>query len=320
MGEDQDVNLLKRRDKAGIDLIENSIRSGPLADAKNKARPIERRTRLTPDVFENEFRRTLTPVVIEGLLDEWPALKKWSFGFLAEKCGDARVVIDSYDSAAARETSFADFVTKLAATAATGQSPIYLQEWLYRASCPQLAEDLPELAIAQYDYRQKLYGEKISTNHQLWIGQKGATTRLHQDSYLIDVMHAQIMGEKHWFVMSPNATLTPDKNSNPDFSSLIENPDIRMMQCVLRPGDVLYLPALWWHRIELQSDSIGLGRKCLDEVNVREHIRLRLAELMALALNHEQVKQAHPELYKVVILRNLAWAKLLDIDLTKLRP
>jgi len=47
---------------------------------------------------------------------------------------------------------------------------------------------------------------------------------------------------------------------------------------------------------------------------------MRFAELLCLALNHEQVKQAYPELYKVVILRNHAWAKLMNIDFTKLRP
>jgi len=40
---------------------------------------------------------------------------------------------------------------------------------------------------------------------------------------------------------------------------------------------------------------------------------------MALALNHDHVKQTHPELYNVVVLRTRAWAKLLDIDLNKLR-
>ena len=38
-----------------------------------------------------------------------------------------------------------------------------------------------------------------------------------------------------------------------------------------------------------------------------------------ISLNHDQIKQTHPELYKVVVLRIQTWAKLLDIDLNKLR-
>jgi hypothetical protein len=195
-----------------------------------------------------------------------------------------------------------------------------LQEWLFMKDAPQLAEDMPELPIAQYDFRRNLYGEKISTNHQLWMGQKGATTRIHQDSYYMDVMHAQIVGEKHWCVMSPNAFLGRDESGEFDFASLVNNPDVQILQCVLKPGEVVYLPALWWHRIEILEDSIGLGRKCLDEVNLQKHTHMRFSELLSLALNHDYVKEAYPELYNVVILRNRAWAKLLNIDLTKLRP
>jgi hypothetical protein len=136
---------------------------------------------------------------------------------------------------------------------------------------------------------------------------------------MIDVLHAQIVGCKHWIVMSPQTSVSADSSGGFDFAGMIENPDTRIMQAELQPGDVIYLPAEWWHRIELKSDSIGQGRKCLDQANVQQHTRMRLAELMALALNHDHVKQTHPELYNVVVLRTRAWAKLLDIDLNKLR-
>ena len=44
-----------------------------------------------------------------------------------------------------------------------------LQEWYYQTTCPWLSEDIPDLDIAQYDFRRNLYGEAISSNHQLWI-------------------------------------------------------------------------------------------------------------------------------------------------------
>jgi hypothetical protein len=317
---EQQPNFLKNRDKASIDIIESNIRSGPLSEAIKAAPTIERRRISGPEEFDREFRKQAKPVVLEGLLDEWPALKNWSFNYLAAKCGPVQVIVDSYNSQRARETTFGEFVEMLKSGPRPDRSPIYLQEWYYQTSCPFLAEDMPELPIAQYDFRRILYGDRISTNHQLWVGQRGATTRLHQDSYLIDVLHAQIIGSKHWLVMGPQAHLARDSSGQPDFLGLLKNPETTIMQCILNPGDLIYLPAEWWHRIELLSDSVGLGRKCLDETNVQRHTRMRLAELMALALNHDQVKQAHPELYKVVVLRTKAWAKLLDIDLNKLRP
>jgi hypothetical protein len=314
-------NVLKNSwDSGSIAKIEASFRTGHLSAAMKKCPEIERRSKLSPTGFAKEYRKELRPVVVEGLLDEWPALEKWTWDYLITKCGDASVVVDSYNSQKARRASFAEFVGMLRESQEANRQPIYLQEWLYMASCPQLAEDLPELPIAQYDFRRNLFGEKISTNHQLWIGQKGATTRVHQDSYCIDVMHAQILGEKHWCIMGPEAYLGLDGKGEFDFAGLADDRRTQMMHCVLRPGDVLYLPAQWWHRIELLSDSIGQGRKCLDEANLQRYMHLRFAELLALALNHDYIKNSHPELYNVVVLRNKAWARLMNIDLTKLRP
>ncbi|HEV7239244.1 MAG TPA: cupin-like domain-containing protein [Thermoanaerobaculia bacterium] len=312
-------NLLKNRDKETIDAIETSFASGRLRQAIEQAPQIERCTRLTAADFERDYRRRFEPVVVEGLIEDWPARRTWSFDVLNDKCAAATVVVDSYNSKRARKATFGEFVAMMRARQ-RDEEPIYLQEWLYMADCPFLADDLPELPIAQYDFRRALYGEKISTNHQLWIGQKGATTRLHQDSYVVDVLHAQLVGDKHWAVLSPDAHLGLDASGELDFDALAADPGTRILTCVLHPGDVLYLPALWWHRVKLLDDSIGLGRKCLDEANLRTHVRLRLAELLALALNHEHVRETHPELYQVVVLRNRAWAKLLDIDLTNLRP
>jgi hypothetical protein len=313
-------NLLSNRYREAIDKIEASFKTGTLGEAMRNAPLIERRVRLSPAEFEQEYRRELKPVIVEGLMEDWPSLQTWDFDYLVSRCGDARVVVDSYNSQRAREVTFREFVEMLRAGGGEGRQPIYLQEWLFMKDAPQLAEDMPELPIAQYDFRRNLYGEKISTNHQLWIGQKGATTRIHQDSYYMDVMHAQIVGEKHWCVMSPNAFLGRDESGEFDFASLANNPDVQILQCVLKPGEVVYLPALWWHRIEILEDSIGLGRKCLDEVNLQKHTHMRFSELLSLALNHDYVKEAYPELYNVVILRNRTWAKLLNIDLTKLRP
>jgi len=313
-----ETNMLKVRDRETIDRIEGSFSSGILGESMRKAPEIERRQKLSTTEFVEEYRKKLKPVVVEGLMDEWPALQKWNWDYLAQKCGSASVVVDSYNSKKARRVTFVEFVDML--KNGPGNEPIYLQEWLYMATCPQLAEDLPELPIAQYDFRRNLFGEKISTNHQLWIGQKDGTTRIHQDSYFIDVMHAQIVGEKHWCVMSPPATLKREASGEFNFDALVNDPNVQILQCVLKPGDVLYLPAQWWHRIKLLSDSIGQGRKCLDEVNLQKYMHMRFAELLVLALNQEQIKEIYPELYKVVLLRNQAWAKLMNIELTKLRP
>ncbi|MEE1752885.1 cupin-like domain-containing protein [Streptomyces sp. SP18CS02] len=312
-------NLLKRRDVGALRTVEAAFRSGPFAELLDSAPELERRSGMTREEFEQEYRFKRRPVVLEGYAADWPSVRGWSFRYLAGRCADVPVVVDSYSSRAARKTTFGEFVTRLEESAGSGAAPLYLQEWYYQINAPEIAEDMPELDIAQYDFRRNLYGEAASTNHQLWIGQQGGITRLHQDAYSVDVMHAQILGEKLWFIMGPEAELVPGPDGEAGLDALCASPDTRLMRFVLRPGDVLYLPALWFHRIELLSDSIGLGRKCLDEVNVRAHVRQRIGELLALALNPDELRVTHSELFEVVIARARALADRMDIDLSRLR-
>ena len=312
-------NMLNHRDLDTLTAIERAFHAGPLAEALDSASVLERRRGMTLEGFDREYRTQGRPVILEGLAADWPSVRTWSFDSLAERCGTVPVVVNSYTSKAARRTTFGDFVTMLKSSAAGGAPPIYLQEWLYKTSCPELAEDMPELDIARYDFRRNLYGDAASTNHQLWIGQKGGITRLHHDAYSVDVMHAQIVGDKLWYIMGPTAELRIDQHGDLDLDALCKSPGTQLTRFVLKPGDVLYLPAWWYHRIELLSDSIGLGRKCLNEANLQMHIRQRIGELLALALNQDELRQTHSELFDVVMERGRALAQMMDIDLSKLR-
>lgn len=49
-------------------------------------------------------------------------------------------------------------------------------------------------------------------------------------------------------VMSPVDIEEPDLTRYPLFS------DARRVQCSLRPGDVLFMPAFWWHEVRSQPD------------------------------------------------------------------
>lgn len=312
-------NGLKRFDKDGIAAIETAFREGVLADAAQRAPHIQRVRGVSAEDFAASYRKHRVPVLMEGTVDHWPALQKWSFTNLTNRCGERVVTVDGYNSEKARPMKFKDFADLLSGSRRPTE-PVYLQEWYYKVAAPEIADDLPELEIGLYDFRRHLYGEEASTNHQLWLGQAGGVTILHQDSYMVDVMHVQLVGEKRWYVMSPQADLKYLDDGSPDWQGLIDDPTTELMQCTLKPGDVLYLPALWWHRIELLSDSIGLGRKCLDPENLQTHIKLRMGELLALALNADGVRESHPELFGVVVKRAHTFANRLGIDLAKLRP
>lgn len=48
---------------------------------------IERRNRLTPEEFEREYYNKKKPVIITGVMDDWPAMQKWTHAYMREKIG-----------------------------------------------------------------------------------------------------------------------------------------------------------------------------------------------------------------------------------------
>ena len=50
-------------------------------------------------------------------------------------------------------------------------------------------------------------------------------------------------------VMSPVDILNPDLERFPLFTRA------RRLECTLTPGDVLFMPAFWWHEVQSQPDT-----------------------------------------------------------------
>src|SRR3712207_1389328 len=98
-------NILRRYDLASMTLVEDAFQHGPLAKAMAAAPSVERRRGISPEEFVREYRDRDRPVVLEGYVADWPAVRAWSFDHLAQRCGSVRVIVDSYTSARARETT-----------------------------------------------------------------------------------------------------------------------------------------------------------------------------------------------------------------------
>ena len=54
---------------------------------------IGRRHRLSRDEFLREYYSTNRPVIITGMMDDWPAMRKWNLDYFAEKFGDREVEV-----------------------------------------------------------------------------------------------------------------------------------------------------------------------------------------------------------------------------------
>lgn len=212
------------------------------------------------------------PVVIRALASTWPAVGGWSPESFRRRYGASQVscTVDlphaiqgglPYDLSLAehrrtmRLDAFLDILDRSSIA-----HPCYVN---------QAAIDLfPGL---RHEVRFADLGEPARSRGQitaLWLGSEGTRSGFHIDQ--MDNFVTQIYGRKRVLLAAPEMAVNlypfydvPSKSRiDPEQPNLAKFPAYRrnvFYEATLDPGDVLYLPQLWWHYFRSLSKSISLS-------------------------------------------------------------
>jgi hypothetical protein len=106
---------------------------------------------------------------------------------------------------------------------------------------------------------------------RFWLGPAGTVTPLHCD--YDDNIFAQIRGSKRIFLAPPhhdeflyprqaNAVLfgSPFDPEHPDFERFPLARRASLVECIVRPGEMLYVPAGWYHQVRALTFSLSANR------------------------------------------------------------
>ena len=106
---------------------------------------------------------------------------------------------------------------------------------------------------------------------RFWVGPAGTVTPLHCD--YDDNIFAQVWGRKRIFLSPPhhdqflypseaNAILfgSPFDPEAPDFERFPLARQAAMIECLVEPGDMLYVPAGWYHQVRALTFSLSSNR------------------------------------------------------------
>lgn len=205
------------------------------------------------------------PAVFRGLAAAWPAIGQWRFSDLADRVPDRTVQLVRGDRER-NPTSFVEsrlsaYLRSLESASDTTQPPLYLKEFDLLQALPALRLDLRHAEI---------FPDGVTKSLQGWIGPTGARTGLHHD--YLDNLAVQVVGRKRFYLVRPG---TVERLGN---VSRKYDPWARLSNCEaqalassdsspgddyafvdLEPGDVLFVPALWWHEVHNLSASILFG-------------------------------------------------------------
>jgi hypothetical protein len=240
-------------------------------------RPVERRAGITERAFSEQYLRPLVPVILTDALDHWPAKGRWTLRFFREQYGNRTVKVDGV------EYTLTDLIDRIERSTAEKPAP-YLRNLLIEDWAPELLADInplpPQTQPNWFDSR--FFPERPSlTSRELYIGGAGASfPMLHYDNLHTHAFLMQLVGSKEYIVYSPDQGqyLYPRQGSEANRSQVedLEQPDLqrfplfakaRASRCILRAGEMLFVPAGWWHTARILEPSITVSANTLNAAN-----------------------------------------------------
>lgn len=213
---------------------------------------------LAPEKFFSDYYCAHRPVVIEGLVDDWTALEKWSLDYFEQVLGDPVVEVQlgrestpAYESESYKlrqEMNLSTLVARLRSGEASNDFYVTAKNGQHnRIALGRLWDDIGP--IPGY------LDPKAEADGFFWMGPKGTVTPFHHD--LTNNLLIAIRGRKQ-ISLVPSWETPRMLNHEHCFSGwsgpealadLPESDRPTMLQCVLEPGQALFIPVGWWHHV-----------------------------------------------------------------------
>lgn len=282
---------------------------------------VERKTNVSPADFVREHIDGVgKPVVVTDAMDGWRARTKWTFDFFRDAYGrDLGTAPLGLHGEAAKVTKLATYIDHIDSPAsvpgfwvdtknrrplqAPPESPTalpYLMEWPAFQLHPELYDDIKPAPYFVADWTlafdtdlRELFQTTCGRSYcALFLGPEGSLSQLHQDFWHTHAYLAQIHGRKR-------ATLFSPEDSEFLYGGKVdpEQPDVERFplferatayECVIEPGDVLFIPPDWWHHVRGLEKSITMSNNFFNETNFAEHMTRILRKLPTLVQAIEQ--------------------------------
>jgi len=230
--------------------------------------PLQRQPLPPYQQFLQAFYLPNRPGLFSGAVDHWPALH-WTPRSLADKAGpDTRVQVqwgresdpdyESRSTAHRREMALGELVDLI--ETAGSSNDFYLTAGNRALAVAGLARLLDDIGSLGDGY---LHPDRPKQEMHLWLGPRGVRTPLHHD--LTNNLFVQLHGQKRfWLVPALQAPYLANELHVYSPLDLAGPPSeqtgrLSVLDVLVGPGDLLFIPAGWWHQVEGLSASISLS-------------------------------------------------------------
>lgn len=219
--------------------------------------------------FKEKYFYPQRPLVIKGLTDDQPAGKKWNIDYIKKICGEVEVdVFDNTNANSATAFTTPDLKMKFGEYVNTlvKDEPSTLRMFLFNMfkARPELRTDFP---------CPHLLKGILGKMGFMFFGAKGIKVRIHQDMDMSNVILTQFYGRKKVVLVDPKYSqllykLPFNTHSlvdldHPDYKTFPGLRYVKTMECVLEPGDSLFMPSGYWHYITYLDGGFAVSYRKL---------------------------------------------------------
>jgi Cupin-like domain len=203
------------------------------------------------------------------MMDNWPAMRKWNLDFFSERFGDREIEVQMGRNAGGNyEIEREKFISKIKFSrfiemirSSDGTNDFYLtanNNSSNKSVLPELWDDI--IQIPEYLDGSDRFGGFF------WMGPRGTITPFHHD--LTNNFMAQVIGRKRVRI-APSWDMPLMKNDYHVFCRVdgrVTGPNPRphseepqILECMLNPGEVLFLPIGCLHFVEGVETSVTIS-------------------------------------------------------------
>jgi ribosomal protein L16 Arg81 hydroxylase len=203
------------------------------------------------------------------MMDNWPAIQKWGVDHFRDTYGEREIEVqfgrdsdENYEwntEAHRKLMKFADFINLVEKPERTNDCYITANNSSHnRRALEELWNDIDQLP--------EYLDPAASDQSFFWFGPRGTITPFHHD--LTNNILAQVMGRKR-VLLVPACEIGNIYNQHHCYT-LIHGPKIdlqrfpnirnaQILECLLKPGEVLFLPVGYWHFVEALDVTISVS-------------------------------------------------------------
>ena len=272
------------------------------------------------DLGTSEFQKKWSdrPFVLTDVVKRWQVYRSWDVESLIEKFGNAKFRAEAVDWTL---KTYSDYMRNN-----QDESPLYLFD---RSFCEKMDLCISKQQKNHSYWIPQCFGEDLFTvlgdqrpdNQWLIIGPARSGSTYHKDPNQTSAWNAVIRGSKYW-IMFPPSTSPPGVYMSEDQSEVTSPLSIAewllgfheearktpgCMEAVCKEGEVLHVPAGWWHLVVNLEESIAITQNFVPRSHLRgvlSFLRDRSDQVSGFkkevadpyGLFVEGMKREHPEL------------------------